>query len=404
MDMQNFGNRAVFFFIAISIVGGLVVGFYIGKTQSTQIPIEGIINIENGKPDGVDFSLFWTTWNNLQEKFVDREDLSYQDMLFGAISGMVNALDDPYTIFMNPDDTKRFLEDVSGSFEGVGMEIGIRERELRVIAPLEGTPAKNAGLRAGDRIVKIDDTFTRSLNIDEAVSLIRGERGTTVTLSIMRDGWDDARDFNIKRAVIEIPSLAWEMKEGNIAYVQLFQFSEKAERDFQKAVSEFLAQGADRIILDLRNNPGGFLEVSQSLAGWFLDRDSVVTIEDFGNGLEEKLYKTRGNSLLVDYPIVVLINEGSASASEILAGALRDNRGVQLIGTQSFGKGSVQELARLSGGSSLKVTVAHWLTPNRLLIQEKGLTPDIEVEFTEEDFENELDPQLDKAIEIVNGL
>lgn len=401
--MQNFGNKIIFSFLIISIISGFV-GFYIGKLQSIEIPIEGIINIEDGKPSDVDFALFWTTWNDLQEKFVDRKDLNYQDMVFGAISGMVSSLDDPYTIFLNPDDTKKFIEDVSGSFEGVGMEIGIREGELKVVAPLEGTPAQRAGLRSGDRIVKIDDTFTRSITIDEAVALIRGDRGTTVTLSILRDDWSEARDFDIKRAVIEVPSLKWEMKEGNIAYIQLFQFSEKAENDFQKAALEFTTQGADRIILDLRNNPGGFLEVSQSLAGWFLDDDSVVTIEDFGNGLGEKLYKTNGNSLLADYPMVVLINEGSASASEILAGALRDNRGIQLIGAQSFGKGSVQELNRLSGGSALKVTVAHWLTPSRLLIQEKGLTPDIEVELTQEDFDNELDPQLDKAIEIVNSL
>lgn len=402
--MTGFGKKLIFLFVIAAIVGSFGTGFSLGKIQGRQIPIEGIINLEEGKPVGADFSLFWVAWNSVQEKFVDRDLLNHEDLIFGAIAGMVQALGDPYTVFMNPGDTKRFLEDVSGFFEGVGMEIGIRSEQLQVVAPLERTPAKRAGLRARDKILKIDDTFTRSLNIDEAVSLIRGPKGTLVTLSILRDGWDGPRDFEIKRAVIEVPSLEWEMKEENIAYVRLFQFSEKAERDFQKAVSEFIAQGAERLVLDLRNNPGGFLEVAQGLAGWFLERDSVVTIEDFGNGLEEKVYKTRGNALLIEYPTVVLINEGSASASEILAGALRDNRGIQLIGEQSFGKGSIQELDRLRDGSSLKVTVAHWLTPNRVLIQEKGLVPDVVVELSDEDFEKELDPQLEKAIEIVREL
>ena len=402
--MTGFGKKFIFLFVIIAIAGSFGVGFSLGKIQGDQIPIEGIINLEQGKPADVDFSLFWVAWNSVQEKFVDKDDLNYEDLVFGAIAGMIDALGDPYTVFMSPGDTKKFLEDVSGFFEGVGMEIGIRSEQLQVVAPLEGTPAKRAGLRAGDKIMKIDDTFTRSLSIDEAVSLIRGQKGTIVTLSILREGWDGPKDFEIKRAVIEVPSLEWEMKEGNVAYVKLFQFSEKAERDFQKAVSEFIAQGADRLVLDLRNNPGGFLEVSQALAGWFLERGSVVTTEDFGNGLGEKVYKAKGNALLIEYPIVVLINKGSASASEILAGALRDNRGIQLVGQQSFGKGSVQELNRLRDGSSLKVTVAHWLTPNGILIQEKGLVPDVVVEFTDEDFEKELDPQLEKAIEIVQTL
>lgn len=402
--MVGFGKKLLFIFIIIAIAGSFGIGFSLGKIQGRQIPIAGIINLEEGKPADVDFSLFWSAWNAVQEKFVDRDTLNYEDLVFGAIAGMVDALEDPYTVFMNPRDAKKFLEDISGFFEGVGMEIGIRSEQLQVIAPLQGTPAKRAGLRAGDRILKIDDTFTRSLNIDEAVSLIRGEKGTIVTLSILREGWDAPQDFEIQRAVIEIPSLEWEMKEGNVAYVKLFQFSEKAERDFQRAVSEFIEMGADRLVLDLRNNPGGFLEVAQGLAGWFLERGSIVTIEDFGNGIEEKVYKAKGSALLIEYPVVILINEGSASASEILAGALRDNRGIQLVGQQSFGKGSVQELDRLRDGSSLKVTVAHWLTPNRILIQEKGLEPDVVVELTEEDFEKELDPQLEKAIEMVQEL
>ena len=325
-------------------------------------------------------------------------------MVQGAISGMVDGLGDPYTVFMSAEDTDKFLDDISGYFEGVGMEIGIRKGNLQVVAPLEGTPAQRAGLRSGDRIIAIDEESTIDMTIDEAVSRIRGERGTTVVLTIFRSTWDETKDISIKRAVIEIPSLTWELKEGDVAYIQLFQFSGKASSDFNQMVSEVLASRADRIILDLRNNPGGFLEVSQDIAGWFIEKGETVVIEEFGGEEPDIIYKAQGSARLGSFPMVVLINQGSASASEILAGALRDVNGILLIGEKSFGKGSVQELLRLRDDSSLKITVAKWFTPNRTVINEKGLEPDVVVEITDEDFEEERDPQLEKAIEIVKGL
>jgi len=325
-------------------------------------------------------------------------------MVFGAISGMVKSLGDPYTVFMNPEDTKRFQDDISGSFEGVGMEIGIRNRNLQVISPLEGTPAKAAGLRPGDLIVRIDDTPARDLTLEEAVSLIRGPRGVDVVLSILRDDWTESREFSITRAVIKIPSLEWEILEGNIAYIQLFHFSEPAARIFGMAANGVLASSADRIILDLRNNPGGFLEVAVTIAGWFLEKDQLVVTEDFGEEGKERTYKAKGSGRLGSYPLVILLNQGSASASEILAGALRDHRGVMIVGEKSFGKGSVQELESLAGDASLKITVANWLTPNGSHITDIGLEPDVKVEMTPEDFEEERDPQFDKALEIVKNL
>jgi len=380
-------------FLVIVILASFGGGFYFGKSQCKICP-----------PEEIDFSLFWEAWDKLQEKFADKEKFDIQEMIYGAISGMVKSLEDPYTTFLNPEDTKRFIEDVKGTFEGVGMEIGQKKGQLQVIAPLEGTPAQKAGLRAGDKIIKVDDTLTLDITLDEAVNLIRGPKGTEVTLTIYREEWGTTKEIKIVRGVIEIPSLKWEIIDENIAHLKLYQFSEKASFDFREAAIEILASPAQKIILDLRNNPGGYLEVAQDIAGWFLERGQIVVIEDFGQIKEQKIYKAQGNASLVEYPIVILINQGSASGSEILAGALRDNRGIKLIGEKSFGKGSVQELERLREGSSLKITVAKWLTPNGELITDKGLEPDIKIEMTEEDYEEERDPQLNKAIEIIKNL
>lgn len=402
--IKNGGKLVVLFFLVGLILGAYYFGFTQGKSEARIIPIDGVQNTQFGQPEAVDFSLFWDAWRIIQEKFASAESFDYQNMVHGAISGMVESLEDPYTVFMDPEETKRFKDDISGSFEGVGMEIGIRNRELQVIAPLEGTPAKASGLRPGDVIVKVDDTFTRNLTIEEAVSLIRGPRGTDVTLSVLREGWSETKEFVITRAVIEIPSLEWEVLEDTVAYIQLFHFSEDASRTFGTAATGVLASSADRIILDVRGNPGGFLEVAVDIAGWFLEKRQVVVIEDFGEERKEQTYKARGNGRLGSYPLVILMNQGSASASEILAGALRDHKGVQLIGEKSFGKGSVQELENLAGAASLKVTVANWLTPNGSHITDVGLDPDVVIEMTPEDFDQQLDPQLDKALELVKNL
>jgi len=382
----------VFLFFLIVAVSS-VFGFYFGKSQCQICP-----------PSEIDLSLFWEAWNKLQEKFVSPEKLDIQKMIYGAISGMVKSLEDPYTVFLAPDEAKKFLEDVSGQFEGVGMEIGIRKGQLQVIAPLEGTPAQKAGLRSGDEIIKINDTPTADLTVDEAVNLIRGPKGTEVTLTIFREEWGKTEEIKIVRDVIEVPSLKWELKDDNIAYIQLYQFSERAGFDFRMAAIEILNSPAEKIILDLRNNPGGYLEVARDISGWFLERGQIVAIEDFGKGAEQNIYKAGGNARFLGYPIVILINQGTASGSEIMAAALRDNRGIKLIGEKSFGKGSVQELEKLREGASLKITVAKWLTPSGEFITDKGLEPDIKVEMTDQDYEEGRDPQLDKAIEIIKNL
>jgi carboxyl-terminal processing protease len=400
---SGFQKNTVFIIVIVGLVISFGSGFTIGVGQSRTVYLEGVIGTELGKPEGVDFSLFWDAWRIVQEKFATKEPLNSQNMVYGAISGMLWSLDDPYTIFMNPEDSKRFFDDLQGSFEGVGMEIGIRNKALQVISPLEGTPAQRAGVRAGDRIVKIGDVVTDGMSVEKAVSLIRGPKGTSVTLTVFREGWEETKELTIVRDVIVIPSLEWELK-GDVAYIKLFQFSEKAGRDFRKASQEILASKATSIVLDVRNNPGGFLDIAVDIAGWFVERGSVVVTEELKDEKERKVHEARGTASLISYPVVVLINEGSASASEILAGALRDDRGILLVGKQSFGKGSVQEIENLRDDSSLKVTIAKWLTPKGDVIQGVGLKPDIEVTNTPEDEEKGLDPQLDKALEVVKDL
>ena len=390
-------------FLVVLIAGAFGAGFYFRESQIPATPPEGIYNPELGKAEGVDFSLFWEAWRVLEDNFVNPAKINYQEMLYGAISGMVDSLKDPYTVFMPPAESKIFQEDISGEFQGVGMEIGVRKGELTVIAPMEGTPAQRAGLRAGDKILKINGTTTAGITSDDAVKIIRGPKGTEVVLTILREGWQESKEFAIVRDVIVVPAIKWEIKEGNIAYIQLYQFSEISRAAFARAAVEILNSPCQKIILDLRNNPGGYLEVAQEIAGWFLEKGQIVTIEDFGAKAEKKEYKAQGNAKLLSYPLVVLINQGSASGSEILAGALRDNRGVKLIGERSFGKGSVQQLKDLSEGS-LKITIAQWLTPNGELINSEGLSPDIKVEITDEDYENLKDPQLDKALEVIKEL
>ena len=383
-----------------------VSGFYIGQSRPFSF-------IRNNVPENVDFSLFWEAWENIEGKYVDEEKVNSERLIQGAISGMVESLEDPHTIFLTPEEARRFLEDVKGSFEGVGIEIAIKDGQLQVIAPLEGTPAQEAGLRPGDEITKVDGRSVANIPADIVTDWIRGAKGTEVILTIYRKDWGKEKEIKMTRRIIDIPSLNLEMLtkdnsslrgEESVAYLKLYHFSEKANQDFKEAAVNILNSSAQKIILDLRNNPGGYLNVVQDIAGWFLEPGRVVAIEDFTREEEEELVLARGNNRLLNYPIVVLINEGSASASEILAGALRDNRQIQLIGKTSFGKGSVQELTRLRGGFYLKITVAKWLTPKRNSITDQGLEPDIEINMTEEDFEKGRDPQLEKAIELIKDL
>lgn len=384
------------FFVALT---GYQVGVFTEQQKNLQKPPAVIINQDKEAISTVDFSIFWETWHQLENLFFEKEKLDPQKMVYGAIKGLVNSLEDPYTVFFTPEESKTFQEEMAGKYQGVGMVVGIKDDQLTVISPFKNTPADKAGLKPGDKILKIDNVPTNNMPIEKAVSLIKGQEGTTVDLLILRDGWKEPRTITIKRAVITIPTLEWELKKGGkIAVIRIYQFNGVLNNEFKKAAINILRSQAEGIILDLRNNPGGYLNVAQDIAGWFLNKGEVVVIQKGKN--EEKTYKSKGPSNFANYPIVVLINNGSASGAEIVAGALRDQRGIKLVGERSFGKGSVQEQVPLSGGASLKVTIAKWYTPAGHQISEKGLIPDFEVKIPEDTKLGE-DPQLEKAIEVL---
>lgn len=389
--------------ISLALLGG---SFFSGFTLGTKTPqvlvVKGVSNIEPEKPGVADFNTFWQTWQIIDESYLRSKDVGPQDKVYGAISGLVKSLGDPYSVFFSPTNSRKFYEDIKGSFGGIGIEIGIRRDKLVVISPLKNTPAYDVGLLPGDRIVKINSTSTEDLTIEQAVSFIRGPENTQVTLSILRDSWESSRDFTITRARITFPTLDFETKEDKIAYIQLYSFNENTEVLFANAANEMLSKGAEGLVLDLRNNPGGFLGVAVNMAGWFLQRGSLVVSEAYPSGIKEE-FKASGNSLLAEMPVVIIENEGTASASEILAGALRYHRKIKIVGEKSFGKGTIQELKQLKDGSSVKITVAHWLLPGGQILDGVGLKPDYEVKLTEEDVKQKRDPQLDKALQVLKS-
>ena len=394
-----------FAIIAVLIVGtSFAGGFYFHQRLSkTYVPIKEVINRELGQPQGIDFSLFWKTWDLIQSRYVDQDKVKAQDLVYGAIDGMVKAVGDPYTVFFKPEESENFAQEINGTFGGIGIEIGLRNNILTVISPIKGTPAEKAGLLAGDKIIKIGEKSTEGLRVDEAVNIIRGPKGTPVRLTINRENSSSPKEVTIIRDTIKIPTVSWKLLDGKTAYIQLFVFNRNVDDDFKKVAKEIVNSKADRIILDLRNNPGGLLDSSVNIASYFLNSDQLVIQEKYANGKNDEV-RTSNNGQLKNYPLVIITNKGSASASEILAGAIKDNRGITIIGEKSFGKGVVQEVSELPGRASVKITIAKWFTPKGTSINDNGIDPDIIIERTEADIDAKRDPQLDKALEIVKQL
>lgn len=384
-----FNQKNIVFFLILILVF-LYFGYFL-KTYPVSVFTQ---------PEQADMSLFWEAWEIVQNKFINQEKIDNDVLIQGAISGMLKSLEDDYSVFLNPEETEIFLEDTEGFFQGIGAEIGLKEGQLQIIAPLPETPAQKAGLMSGDKILKIDEKSTQDMKIDEAVRLIRGPEGSEVVLSIIRDNWDEPRDFSIKRAIIKIPSLEWKIINNNIAYIKIYHFNKLILNDFSQAVNEFLKKDIRGIVLDLRNNPGGYLDVSVEISKWFLAKDNIILIEERKID-KEIIYKNDKNGKLLDYPLVVLINQGSASGAEIVAGALKDNQRAKIVGEPSFGKGSVQSLEILKNFSSIKITIAKWYTPNKEPINNIGIKPDYIIEMTEKDYLEEKDPQLEKALELI---
>lgn len=362
----------------------------------------GKYNTGNGKlSQDINFDLFWEVWSALERDYVDPEKINEKELFYGAIEGLVRSVGDPYTVFMDPMTAQEFEDDLAGTFEGIGAEIGIRDEILTIIAPLDDTPAQKAGLRAGDKVYAIDGESTAGISIDQAVRKIRGQKGTDVVLTISSNGISKIREIIITRGTIIVKSIKTELKDGNIFVVEITNFNDDTYGLFNKAIKEIISINPKGIILDLRNNPGGYLDTAIEIASEWIE-DDVIVSEQF-NEEEKNDFLARGRARLKDYNTVVLVNEGSASASEIVAGALQDYDKATIVGMQTFGKGSVQTLEEFSDGSSVKITIAKWLTPNGNYINEEGIAPDEEVDLTLEDYDNDLDPQMDRAIEILNN-
>jgi len=429
--------------LVIGAVGAVIVigasfgaGVLIGYEKSPAIDhIIGVSNMETGKGDNVDFREFWEAWKVIDDKFMPapimasssekafdkvgtttKKFATNQERTWGAIGGMVKAMGDPYTTYFPPVENKQFSEDLSGEFGGVGMEVGMRKNVITVISPLEGTPAKRAGVMAGDRVVAIDGASTMDMSVEQAVRKIRGQKGTFVKITIIRDGEDKPIDLKIMRDTILAPTIKSTiydekgkeinkdtgLRQGGTFVIRLYSFTAQSPQLFQAKLKDFAAAGTDKMIIDLRGNPGGFLEAAVDIASWFLPAGDMVVSERFGKEGTENPHRSKGyNAFTGKLKLAVLIDKGSASASEILAGALKENGKAILVGEKSYGKGSVQELVELTPETSVKVTVARWFTPKGHLISENGLTPDYLVETKKEDIEANRDPVLLKAIELL---
>lgn len=405
MSIQQIRKILALFFTAVVVFSA---GFFAGG-GSLAVSFKGKpkVTIDRTLPvshQDIDFSLFWRVWDRLSESYFDKEKLDSANMVYGAISGMVSAVGDPYTVFLSPEENKLVEDDLEGNFDGVGIQIGFRGTQLAVIAPLPGTPAEEAGVKAGDFIVGIKDEKkdvdmgTVGITLPEAVKAIRGPAGSKVTLMLLREGVDDPIEVEIKRASIDVPSviLSFVGDDSEIARIQILKFGGSTNGEWDKTIKDIVKnQKVKYVIVDVRNNPGGFLQGSVDIASEFVDSGKTVVIQEMANGKREE-FTAMGLSRLKGYPTVMLVNKGSASASEILAGALRDIRGLKLIGETTFGKGTIQEPQELDGGAGLHITIAKWLTPKGTWVNEKGLDPDIKVEDNPDTAEDE---QLQKAID-----
>ncbi len=385
---QNNNKEYNHYFLKTAIVFFLF-GFFIHWVLSSPVDTH-----HNKK----DFSLFWKVWDIMEEKY-PFEQPSFNKKKYDAIQGLVYAYGDEHTVFFPPEYAKQFSEDVGGEFGGAGMEVGVREGLPVVIAPLKDSPAEKAGFKPGDILVDVGGTSVLGKNITDVIDMIRGEVGTRVDIQVVREGAKKPITLHLTRGLIKIP--VFETKKIDDTFViSLYNFNRNAIKEFHKALEEFKSSGLHRLLIDLRNNPGGYMLEANELLSYFIPKGEVIVKEDFGKLQQKKeIYRSKGFHFLDDYPytLAVLINRGSASASEIVAGALQDYHDALIIGEKSYGKGSVQELIDLDEGASLKVTVAHWLTPQDHQISKKGIQPDVVIQDMEEKDENDV---LQEAVKL----
>lgn len=410
MKISSIAMRGISFSIvaALSFVAGISIGASGASAPiAAHLPFLGD-GLDATPAQSADLTDFWKAWNALQKNYVITHASSTlpstQDRVYGAISGLAASYGDPYTVFFPPTQAKTFADDISGRFAGVGMEIDVKNGILTVVSPLKGTPAAAAGIRSGDQIAAIDGKSTDGLSVEEAVNQIRGPIGTTVDLAIIRAG--KPIDIKIVRQIIQVPETDDGLdKESGVYHIALYEFTSNSASLFDQAFERFRASGSKKLIIDLRGNPGGYLDAAVDMASHFLPKGAQIVTEDFNDKRENIVHTSYGyNDLPVRTKVVVLIDGGSASASEIFAGALQDNKVATLIGTQSFGKGSVQTLIPLDGGA-LKVTVARWVTPDGHWIMGNGITPGIVIAYAPKGATEapKVDPQMARAIQFLTA-
>jgi carboxyl-terminal processing protease len=388
------------FAIVLSVVGVFFLGVYVGfENRPSSQKVVGIINQEvpNELSVATDFEPFWKAWALVKEKYPGADKTTNQEHVYGAIKGMLASFGDPYTTFFTPEESKMFESEIAGEFGGVGMELAQKDGVLTVVAPLKDTPAFKAGIMSGDKVVKINDTLSADIGVDKAIDMIRGEPGTSLNITIVREGLAQPKVIPLTRAKISIPTVDTERHEAEGVFViKLYSFSAQSPSLFQNALKEFADSGYTKLVLDLRNNPGGYLDAAVSMAGWFLPEGKVIVKEIGKTDKDIVLHKSKGPGIFNGkIKMVVLVNKGSASASEILAGALSEHGVATLVGEQTFGKGSVQELMRLTSDTSIKITIAKWYTPNGVSISDSGLAPKVVLEPNKD---QEKDVQLQEAI------
>lgn len=402
-------NFVVSFFVQFAVVAILffAIGFVAGqkKIEIDKKHFVPKITISNQLPppgQNIDFSLFWDVFNTIPQKYLDKGDIDGQKLLYGAISGMVRSLGDPYTAFLDPKQNEAIKGELAGSYEGVGIQIGFNDKKrLAVIAPLRGTPAAAAGVRAKDLILKIEKKETFDLTLPEAVDLIRGPAGSKVKLVLQHESEDKSYDVEIERAKISVKSVEVEFRQdngGDVAVVKVSRFGETTDAEWDNAVREITSKNVKGVIVDMRNNPGGLLASAIHLSSEFVG--GTVVKQQFSDGSVQPL-ATDHEGKLLKMPLVVVVNGGSASAAEIFSGAIKDNNRGKLVGEKTFGKGSVQDVVEFPGGSGLHVTIAKWLTPKGNSIHQVGIEPDVKIDLTSDDAKQNKDPQLDKALEIL---
>jgi len=399
--MKKIGQVALVVVLGLVLVGsGFWIGWDSGVNHPKNIVVQGATNITPTASTTADFGVFWQAWQDINDNYLRNPSTTDQSKMYGAITGMVNAVGDPYTEFFSPADSQQFQQDITGNFGGIGAELGTNASgTVVVIAPLAGTPAASAGLKPEDEIVAVNGSSTQGVSVDDIVNIVRGPVGSKVTLSIMRPGagWTKPQDFTITRENIQVPTVTLVMK-GDIAYITLNEFTQDADTLFYQSLQKAVNDNAKGIVLDLRDDPGGYLEVAVDISGYFLKPGAQV-VQEVGRTVATQNYTASGTGALDTMPMAILINGGSASAAEILSGALNDDRNIPLVGEKSFGKGTVQQLFDLSDGSSLKITVAHWVLPSGRILDYDGLQPNYPVTMTDADIKSGNDVQLTKALQ-----